>query len=303
LVQYCRCQSTAGVRFHKDGANVLLVRNANLRLRADLDLTLDGPLDRLLAAGTIGLRNSRVTQSIDLLGALEGGSGFQSQQVGLLIAPFKEGPLADLRFDVQVDTVEPVDLIGNLMRGSVKTSLHLTGTGRGIHPDGAVFVLPTKLTLPGGSLTLTGGSVRFSKANPLFPTLDIYGLTATLYHLLTLRPPHAGDLQQVLVALRYDDPIPAGKLCRGLPRDLAAIAATADILIAAIGRPRFVTAEMVKPAAVVIGLAENVPECGNRSFFVCGFMTSITSARPVRAPTGKPPPIILPRAVRSGVKS
>lgn len=55
------------------------------------------------------------------------------------------------------------------------------------------------------------------------PTLDIYGLTATLYHLLTLRPPHAGDLQQVLVALRYEDPVPAAQIVRGLPRDLVAI--------------------------------------------------------------------------------
>lgn len=55
------------------------------------------------------------------------------------------------------------------------------------------------------------------------PALDIYGLTATLYHLLTLRPPHDGDLQTVLVALQRDEPIPAFKLCRGLPRDLQAI--------------------------------------------------------------------------------
>jgi tetratricopeptide (TPR) repeat protein len=55
------------------------------------------------------------------------------------------------------------------------------------------------------------------------PSLDIYGLTATLYHLLTLRPPHAGDLQQVLVSLRDEDPIPADRIVAGLPRDLQAI--------------------------------------------------------------------------------
>ena len=55
------------------------------------------------------------------------------------------------------------------------------------------------------------------------PALDIYGLTATLYHLLTLRPPHAGDLQQVLVSLRHEDPVPAVRLLTGLPRDLQAI--------------------------------------------------------------------------------
>ncbi|MCB9876866.1 MAG: protein kinase [Planctomycetes bacterium] len=53
--------------------------------------------------------------------------------------------------------------------------------------------------------------------------LDVYGLTATLYHLLTLRPPHEGDLQHVMVALQRDDPIPASRLCPALPRDLAAI--------------------------------------------------------------------------------
>ena len=53
--------------------------------------------------------------------------------------------------------------------------------------------------------------------------LDIYGLSATLYHLVTLQPPHQGDLQQVLVALRRDDPVPAKRLCPGLPCDLQAI--------------------------------------------------------------------------------
>ncbi len=55
------------------------------------------------------------------------------------------------------------------------------------------------------------------------PSLDVYGLGACLYHLLTFAPPHAGDLQQVLVALRHDDPAPAHTLHRGLPRDLRAI--------------------------------------------------------------------------------
>lgn len=55
------------------------------------------------------------------------------------------------------------------------------------------------------------------------PALDVYGLAATLYHLLTHRPPHAGDLQQVLLALRDQEPTPVQQLHRGLPRDLRAI--------------------------------------------------------------------------------
>ena len=46
-------------------------------------------------------------------------------------------------------------------------------------------------------------------------------------------------------------------VCHSRTRDLAEITRTADILIAAIGRPRFVTGEMVKPGAVVIDVGVN----------------------------------------------
>ena len=41
-------------------------------------------------------------------------------------------------------------------------------------------------------------------------------------------------------------------ICHSRTRDLPAVAATADILVAAIGRPGFVTADFVKPGATVI---------------------------------------------------
>jgi len=46
-------------------------------------------------------------------------------------------------------------------------------------------------------------------------------------------------------------------VCHSRTRDLAAHARRADILIAAIGRARFVTADMVKPGAVVIDVGIN----------------------------------------------
>ena len=46
-------------------------------------------------------------------------------------------------------------------------------------------------------------------------------------------------------------------LCHSRTRDLAAITRQADILIAAIGRPKFVTAEMVKPGATVVDVGIN----------------------------------------------
>jgi methylenetetrahydrofolate dehydrogenase (NADP+)/methenyltetrahydrofolate cyclohydrolase len=46
-------------------------------------------------------------------------------------------------------------------------------------------------------------------------------------------------------------------VCHSRSRDVPGITRTADILVAAIGRPKFVTAEMVKPGAVVIDVGIN----------------------------------------------
>jgi len=55
-------------------------------------------------------------------------------------------------------------------------------------------------------------------------------------------------------------------ICHSATRDLPAITRLADVLIAAIGRPEFVTADMVKPGAVVIDVGINrVPDSSRKS--------------------------------------
>lgn len=51
-------------------------------------------------------------------------------------------------------------------------------------------------------------------------------------------------------------------VCHSQTRDLPSITRQADVLIAAIGRPRFVTAEMVRPGAVVVDVGINRTEAG-----------------------------------------
>ena len=55
-------------------------------------------------------------------------------------------------------------------------------------------------------------------------------------------------------------------VCHSRTKDLAAVCREADVLVAAIGRPRFVTADMVKPGAVVIDVGINRLETGK----LCG---------------------------------
>lgn len=51
-------------------------------------------------------------------------------------------------------------------------------------------------------------------------------------------------------------------LCHSRTQDLASISRQADILVAAIGKPKFVTAEMIKPGAVVVDVGINRTEEG-----------------------------------------
>jgi methylenetetrahydrofolate dehydrogenase (NADP+)/methenyltetrahydrofolate cyclohydrolase len=55
-------------------------------------------------------------------------------------------------------------------------------------------------------------------------------------------------------------------VCHSQTKDLASITRLADVLIAAIGRANFVTADMVKPGAVVIDVGINrVPDASKKS--------------------------------------
>jgi len=59
------------------------------------------------------------------------------------------------------------------------------------------------------------------------------------------------------------------EICHSRTKDLAAETRRADILVAAIGRPRFITADMVKPGAAVIDVGMNRTDeglCGDVDF-------------------------------------
>jgi methylenetetrahydrofolate dehydrogenase (NADP+)/methenyltetrahydrofolate cyclohydrolase len=51
-------------------------------------------------------------------------------------------------------------------------------------------------------------------------------------------------------------------ICHSRTRDLAAVTRRADVLVAAVGRPRMITGDMVKPGATVIDVGVNRTDSG-----------------------------------------
>ncbi len=122
---------------------------------------------------------------------------------------------------------------GQLVHRDVKPSnVFVTGQGRvvlldfGIAARGADPRLTATQTTLGTPWYMPPEQVRAGGAATAQPTVDVYGLGATLFHLLAGRPPYEGDAPTVLAALAQQDPPSLAALRPALPRDLAAIVDT-----------------------------------------------------------------------------
>lgn len=95
--------------------------------------------------------------------------------------------------------------------------------------------------------------------------LDTYGISVSGKKAVVLgRSILVGrPLALMLNAKGYDATV---TMCHSRTPDLAAVCREADILIAAIGKPRFVTADMIKPGSVIIDVGINRGEDGK----LCG---------------------------------
>lgn len=170
-------EHAADLRLH--GQNLLLYRNESLRLRADTDLTLKGPLARLVLAGEVAVTEGRfsktfgVIEGIAAAGASDTGGGFR-------LFSLTDPPLRDMVFNVRITARKPFEVRNNLVRGSIRPDLQLTGSGEIPLLVGKAFVESTRLYLPAGRMQLETGLVRFEKTDPDRPRLDLIGTSTML---------------------------------------------------------------------------------------------------------------------------
>ncbi|MBI5434762.1 MAG: translocation/assembly module TamB domain-containing protein [Planctomycetes bacterium] len=159
------------------GQEILLARGDNLRLRADAELAFTGPLDAMRIAGELRLRDGRYTKNFELL-ARFAGSGRRARaetQRGFLLPAITRGPFARAEFDIDVRNANALRIDNNVLRAGVRPNLKLRGRGSAPRLAGTIFVENARISLPSGSLRITGGSIALEETNPLVPKLKLRG--------------------------------------------------------------------------------------------------------------------------------
>ncbi|HTF87408.1 MAG TPA: serine/threonine-protein kinase [Planctomycetota bacterium] len=123
--------------------------------------------------------------------------------------------------------LEVVHAAGVLHRDIKPSNVLVRKNGKAVLLDFGIALLDGDSTLTRGVTSV--GTPSYMPPEALVrgqnrsPASDVYSLTATLYHLLALRPPYQGTPSEVLAAIATREPVPAVRHRPGLPRDLQAI--------------------------------------------------------------------------------
>ena len=177
------------------GENLLLYRSEGVKVRADTDLTVKGTLSRLGLAGEMAITDSHFLKYFDVLSALKG-SKKSKTVAGFQLFSIREPPFSNIGFDVHIVSKQPFRVRNNLINGAIRPDLKLRGTGEIPVLVGIVYVDPTRLVLPAGSVVFDSGVIRFDKSSPDRPALDLIGKS----HM-------AGYDISVAVEGPYDEPV------------------------------------------------------------------------------------------------
>ncbi len=160
------------------GDNLLLLQRPDARVRADLDLRLEGDLARPQLSGSVVVGNALFTPELQLSGG-EGADGLVEER--LLLFELPDPPWSQMRFDVRIgsrvvsdsDPDAGVRVVTRWGRGMCDLDLRLGGTGAAPAPRGRVALRKAVATLPFSTLRVSHGELIFPTDNPFQPQLAV----------------------------------------------------------------------------------------------------------------------------------
>ena len=140
---------------------------------------------------------------------------------------------------------------------------------KGFNAESAMARIPAEKDVDGfseenlGRLVLNEAKIAACTPSGIMKMLQHEGVEIKGKHAVVLGRSDTVGKPMALLLLNADATV---TVCHSKTTDLSAICRTADILVSAIGKPKFVTADMVKEGAVVIDVGMNRDENGK----LCG---------------------------------
>ncbi len=194
------------------GQEILLVRGEGLRLRADAKLDVRGAWDALKIGGELKLRDGRYTRKFDLLNRVTGvGGGAPATAThGIELPRLVSAPLATAEFDIDVRSTDPIRIDNNVARSSLRPELRLRGTGERLELTGPIFVDESRIYLPLGSVSLTGGTIFLKRDNPIVPELELAGAARMMGYDINVRI--SGTTEKPEITLSSTPPLSSSDL-------------------------------------------------------------------------------------------
>jgi translocation and assembly module TamB len=178
---------------HLQGENLLLFRNEGMKVRADTDMSVKGPLSRMEISGDMQITEGNLSQRIDILGSLKGSNKPRIDAPAFFSVNTQ--PFSTALFNIRITSKNPFAIRNNLAKGSVRPELSLSGTGESLALAGEIYVDPTRISLPSGRLNIQSGVIRLLREDPNRPLLNLVGKALILGYDIT-----------VLVEGFYDEP-------------------------------------------------------------------------------------------------
>jgi autotransporter translocation and assembly factor TamB len=151
------------------GKNALLARSRYLRLRSDLDVSVKGPLDSLLVAGSVTVTDALISEPMNLTAS----STPTAPQNGFQLFSQRDPPLSTARFDVRILADRSIRIVNNLLNGDVSADFVLRGTGELPQPDGRLYFPGMRVQLPFSRLHVRRGDIVLDQDAPFSPQIAV----------------------------------------------------------------------------------------------------------------------------------
>lgn len=195
------------------GENLLFHRSQGIKIRGNADLELSGAMADLYLKGAVRLSDGIYSKPFDPLGYFlhQGFVGRRPPSAGGKgMFSFTEEPLKSMRLAVRLETEEPFLVQNNVVKGSFRSELMLTGTGELPVLQGEVYVDPARVTMPSGRLNVESGILRFLPGQPDLPLLNLQASSKMRGYDISLLV--EGAVDEPVVTLSSVPPLPNDEL-------------------------------------------------------------------------------------------